>query len=348
VEIHHLENTVFGSRRKGWREESIKKFMELHRESPFDLACSQSFAAYGLCREKPPIQIPILLILHGCIEQEQKTFRVSVLRDRARAGRIIRMLGGLIFSYFVEQKPLLLRSDKIITVSDEVAEHLRNWYGRKTAEKCITVPNGVDTKMFYPFQDYRREIREKHGVGDSELLLLTLGRITKEKGHHIAIEALRLLRERGRRAKLMVAGSGGYVAELRRIAERANLQNEVLFLGFIENREAPKYYNGCDLFLMPTLTVEGLPLVLLEAMACGLPVISSRIGGIKSLVEHNENGLLTEPGNARETADAILKLTKNPGLLKKISQAGIDCIRKGYSAERMVERTNEVMVSMVK
>jgi glycosyltransferase involved in cell wall biosynthesis len=320
--------------------------MELHRERPFDLVCSQSFAAYGFCRQGLPL--PILLILHGCIEQEWKTFRVSVLRDRARPRRIARMMGGLAFSYFIEQRPLLVRSDRLITVSDEVAGHIRKWYGGKIAEKCITVRNGIDTKAFFPSRNHRREIREKYGIGDSELLLLSLGRMTREKGHHIAIEALRLLKERGRSVRLMVAGEGGYLSALMGISENAGLRNQVIFAGFIENHETPKYYNGADILLMPTLTEEGLPLVLLEAMACGLPVISSRIGGIRSLIEHNENGVLTEPGNAREMADAILKLAKNPGLSKKISQAGIDYIRKVYSAERMVERTNEVMVSMVK
>jgi glycosyltransferase involved in cell wall biosynthesis len=348
VKIHYLSNTVFASRRKGWKDESIRKFAELHMQRPFDLACSQSFAAYGFCGLKRPIPIPILVILHGCIEQEIKTFLVSGLRELARPQRIIRKFGGLLFSYFFEQRPVLSRSDRLITVSDEVAGQVRKWFGEKIFEKCVTVLNGVDTKAFSPSRDRRPEIRKRYGIGERELLLLTLGRMNKEKGHHIAIEALKLLREKGQRAKLIVAGDGNYLNELKRIAANAGFRNDVIFAGFIENRETPKYYNGCDIFLMPTLTEEGLPIVLLEAMACGLPVISSRMGGIKSLIDHMSNGLLTEAGDALQTAEAILTLTQNPSLSEELGQAGVDCIRKRYSAERMVDRTMEVMMSLTR
>jgi len=348
IEIHYLKDTVFGSRRRGWKKESINKFKILHSKSPFALACSQSFAAYGFCSSRNMSPIPILLILHGCIEQELKTFLVSVLRDPVRPQRVVKKFGGLIFSYFIEQRPLLTHSQRIITVSNQVTGHIKKWYGRTIAEKCTTIPNGINTEKFSPSQEHRCEIRAKYGINDSEILLLTLGRITKEKGHHIAIQALRSLKKKGQKAKLMVAGDGNYLSDLKGLAINSGTRNDVLFVGFIENHDTPKYYNACDIFLMPTLTEEGLPFVLLEAMACGLPVISSRIGGIITIIKHQKNGILIEPGNSTQMAHAIWELMNKPAFSGRLGAAALQTIRRNFSADRMVDRTVGVMMSMIK
>ena len=108
VKIYYLRNTVFGSRRKKWKAESVSKCFDLHQEQPFDIVCSQSFAAYGLAYfNTNKLDIPVVPILHGCIRQEINSFNNNILFNYRKPQAILRSFLSLLFSYYKEQKPLL-------------------------------------------------------------------------------------------------------------------------------------------------------------------------------------------------------------------------------------------------
>lgn len=132
VKIYYLENTIFGSRRKGWQRESVNKFFELHQYLPFDVIWSQSFDAFGLTRlDKSSLKMPVIPTLHGSIQQEARTFITNISSNFIKPKKIIKSFAGLFFSYFIAQRPLLYFSEKIITVSYQVTEDIRKWFGQR-------------------------------------------------------------------------------------------------------------------------------------------------------------------------------------------------------------------------
>ncbi len=193
VLYYHLENTKLGSRRHGWAGESIKKYLSLHGEKPFDLLWSQSFDAYGIASIHPRSTYPpVLLRLAGSVAQEFKTFQSNFFLHLKKPDTLIRKALGLFYSYFITQRRLMEYADGIIVVSNVVVDDIKRLFGKRSAAKCVVVNNGIDIKHFRPEPAYRLKIRRRFGVLDNEKLLLSLGRVTHEKGHHLIIKAIKM------------------------------------------------------------------------------------------------------------------------------------------------------------
>lgn len=344
VKIYYLKNTVFGSRRKGWRKESVDKFFRLNYERPFDVIWSQSFDAFGLFPfQHYSLNVPIVAILHGCMQQELTNFLANIYNNLKKPKEMTKAFARLFFSYLWVQRKLINISDKIITVSNEASRSFEKWYGTNYSNKCITIVNGVDTSIFYPQQKYRAVIRNRYGVDEKNVLLMTIGRITKAKGFHVALKALRHLIIQGMNVKLIVVGTGDYLQQLQKMVYKIRLQEHVIFAGLIENNRITEYYNGADIVLNPSLTAEGSSYVVLEAMACGKLVIASRVGGIKSIIVDGKNGLLVNPGFESELSNKIRLLINNKSLAKRLSEAARRSILKKFDIDRMVDDTLTVM-----
>jgi glycosyltransferase involved in cell wall biosynthesis len=346
VTIRYLANTVYGSRRHGWAEKSIRALEALHRQQPIDLIWSQSYDGFGLANAHPPLsRIPLLATLHGSIAQEWASFTKNFQRQWYHPISCFRGLAGLFYSHAVTQKPLLRYARRIVTVSQNVTEDLRKWYGSGVLEKCVTVYNGVDTDLFRPDVDARDLVRRRYGYRPKDLVLLTLGRLTREKGHHLLIEALAHLRKTNPRVKLLIVGEGEYHSSLQRLTLRLALDRAVVFAGSVTNNETVAFYNAADLFLFPTLTVEGLPFVLLEAMACGKPVIATDRGGNREVVHNGQNGILISPGSSQRIAAAIETITADRKMADRLQQGALATIHAEFGLVRMIDRMEEEMTA---
>jgi len=345
VELHYLPDTVFGSRRHGWADKSVRALEAMHLEQPFDLLWSQSFDGFGFAKGIYTVtQLPLLATLHGCIAQELTSYIKNVRRRGFHPRFFCSGLAGLIYSYFISQKPLLRRADRIVTVSRKAAEDLKKWYGPAVAGKCITVYNGVDTTIFHPDKEARSLIRRRFKLTPENILLLSLGRLTHEKGHHLLIEALSVLRGKHPLMKLMIVGDGPGLPALHAIARQLSLEEQVIFTGPVENHETASYYNAADLFLFPTLTIEGLPFVLLEAMACGKPVIASDRGGNREVVRNGQNGILIPPGSSQRIADEIEAIAADREMADRLRRGALTTISEKFSLVRMIDRMEEEMI----
>lgn len=349
VKIYYLKNTCFGSRRHRWEMESVSKFCQLHKENSFDIIWSQSFAAYGLANlNKTELNIPVIPILQGCIRLEIESFKNITLNNYKNPLLILKSFLGLLFSYYKAQKPLLSISNRIITASNELVDDLRRWYGVDIANRAVPIFNGIDTVHFCQNQEYKTDIREKYGIKDNEILMITLGTLSREKGHHLAIEVLSRVKQNFPDVKLMIVGTGEYRTVLKEKIHVAGLDNYVILSGFIDNQETVKYYNAADLYLMPTLRVEGLPFVLLEAMSCGKPVVASRIGGNTSVISDGENGLLIEPGDVEQLTQKIQVIIENDKLAERLSSSARKTILDRFSADQMIDDTLDLMEKVIK
>jgi len=349
VKIFYLQNTRFGSPRNRWNKESVRKFFDLHEQHPFDVIWSQSFAACGLTLLKRfSLNIPLLSILHGSIRQQIITFKQNILHNSGKLFSTLRTPLGLLFSYFKEQRSLLLFSDRIITVSRELVDDLSFWYGKDVARKTISVFNGIDAHLFSPSIELRKNTREKLQIKDDQFLLMTSGTLSREKGHHLAINSLMRVQQKFPNTKLIIVGTGDSQTTLKRQIRQNSLQESVILTGFVPNHEMPKYYNAADLYLMPTLRIEGLPFVLLEAMSCSKPVIATRTGGNPSVITDGENGFLTEPGNIHQLAQYIMTIAGDEKVQKRLSISARETIMKDFTMDKMVDKTLKIMRTIVK
>lgn len=348
VELYYLPDTVFGSRRHGWAKKSARSLQDLHGRNPFNLVWSQSYDGFGLISGSLDVQqLPMVSTLHGSIQQEVTTFARNLNHFWYRPDVLTKKMTGLLFSFFIAQRPVLRHSRRIVAASDRITRDLRKWFGQAAAKKCVTIHNGIDTKRFHPDPAEKRRIRARFGIHENDAVVLTLGRITHEKGHHLLLEVLAALKPTAPPIRLLVVGEGESLTSLKTRAKHLGLSDSVIFVGAVDNQETAAYYNAADIFVFPTLTVEGLPFVMLEAMACGKPVIASDIGGNAELIQNGENGILVKPGRPMIIANGIRKLIDDKSYAARLGEGALATVTNGFNLERMIDCTEQVMIEVV-
>jgi colanic acid/amylovoran biosynthesis glycosyltransferase len=187
-------------------------------------------------------------------------------------------------------------------------------------EQLHIVYCGIDTSHFSP------RLRER-SQGEP-FRIRSSGRLVEKKGFAWLIRACELLHDRGVNFECVIAGSGPLETSLRDQIQAAHLEQRVSVTGKPLNQEdIPEFMHGGDVYCLPCVwasddDVDGLPQMLMEAMACGLPAISTRLVGIPDLILHEETGLLVEPNRADEVADAIVRLMNDGALSKRVAEAG--------------------------
>ncbi len=224
-----------------------------------------------------------------------------------------------------------------IVVSRAMQEEFARHYG-DAAKNIIVIPNGVDTLRFHPTNRllYRDQIRQKHGVPRSDPLLLFAGGDWERKGVRYILEALPLLSKRN--TKVIISGSGdekfyGRLAELKRVRER------IIFVP--HSSKLWEYYAASDVLVFPTI-YEPFGLVIIEAMASGLPVITSRVAGAADLIVDGVNGfLLRAPSDVNDLAAKIELLLSNTELRRTMGECARETAER-FSWDQVAQKTLEV------
>jgi glycosyltransferase involved in cell wall biosynthesis len=193
------------------------------------------------------------------------------------------------------------RAEWIVAVDEDCAEQAR----RHGAGNRVTVlMNAVDANYFFPDTVRRHEKRRELGLGLDERLVLVSGRLEEVKRIDRAIRAVSLLASAGCPSKLMIVGEGTERRALEELAKQLGLSDRVLFLGRRLHREMPDLYNAADALLL-TSEREGTPMVVLEALASGTPVVATAVGGVPELIRNGGNGFLAGDGSATSIASAL-------------------------------------------
>jgi teichuronic acid biosynthesis glycosyltransferase TuaC len=216
---------------------------------------------------------------------------------------ILSVLGDDVITYpkYPIPRRLLLwaveRAAGITAVCQALKDRLVSWGA--PAEKIRVVLHGVDLDLFRPVD--REAVRERLGL--SGTVLLSVGHVTRRKGHHLAVEALRELPE----ATLLIAGDGWYEEPLRELAASFGVQERVRFLGQVDQEALRDYYGAADALVLAS-SREGIANVLLEAMACGTPVIATAVWGTPEAVNAPEAGVLMGERSAPALVEAARRL----------------------------------------
>jgi glycosyltransferase involved in cell wall biosynthesis len=196
---------------------------------------------------------------------------------------------------------------RVIAVSDAVRRHWGEAFPG-AAKAMRVVHNGVDVERFRPL---RRQHEE--AAADGVFVLGVACRLARMKGLPYLLEALRQVRDMHARSfRLDIAGEGSERPILESKVEDSGLSGLVRFLGPVAPARMPDFYRSLDAFVLPSVSDEGLPLVVLEAMACGLPVVATDVGGTKEAVRQGVDGWMVPPRDAGSLAEALLKVLDAP------------------------------------
>jgi len=203
-------------------------------------------------------------------------------------------------------------------------------------EKIAYVPPRVDVTQFNSSMD---EKQAKHSIGlsDEDQVILFIGSLVPVKGIPYLIQAFSLVVREVPYAKLYIIGDGPSKCELLRIVEKLGISKSVLFQGYVHHSKLPVFLSSSTMLVLPSIS-EGMARVILEAMACGKPVVASNVGGIRELVNHGENGLLVQPGDITQLAGSIVMLLKEHEFARNLGRAGRKLVEKNFSHEKGIKR----------
>jgi len=227
-------------------------------------------------------------------------------------------------------KIVFYRSYAILVISKSIRNELVNQY--KITPRKIHVCKYKISNIFNP--SVPKSL--KSTLNPEGPIVLTVSRIDPGKGLHYLIEAARIVVEKIPNVKIIIKGSAGpdaslsekkYALELKRLIHNCNLQEHVKILRFSQYSEIPKYMSASDVFVLSSLS-EGLGIVILEALATGVPVIASRVGGVPDILTSGANGLMVEPKDVEGLAEAILKVLTDDKLKKLLIEGGLATIRR--------------------
>ena len=222
--------------------------------------------------------------------------------------------------------------DRVICVSEDLRE--RCLACGVDERKCVLIENAIDVDYFSPTIG-REEARRRLGLSPSRLVVGAVGRLSPEKGFDVLIKAANQLVASGVDLEVLIVGEGGDEERLRALIEGLGLAGRVRLLGFRSDPRA--LYEAFDAFALSSLR-EGLPNVLLEAMAMGVPAIATRIAGIPRLIRDGEDGLLVAAGSVGEMATKLQRLLEDPPLRDRLRLSARRTIEGRYSfASRMIK-----------
>ncbi|MHB2155312.1 glycosyltransferase [Calditrichota bacterium GD2] len=239
------------------------------------------------------------------------------------------------------QKIMFNWADQVLSVSALLADDLSRTLGVKR-EKILPILNGVDTEKFKPQPEKREFYRKKLNGNADTIIIGTIGRPMKVKNHQLMIKALARLKKKNRSVKFIIIGDTPMYSlrdELEKLAQELDVLEDVLFMGYRD--DIPGYLNAFDIFVLPSLS-EGCSNVIQEAMATGLPIVASRVGGNPELIEHEREGLLFTSNSLEELVNAIQYLIENPQRAKQLGQNALKKARRQFALPVMIKSYEEL------
>ncbi|HWQ13424.1 MAG TPA: glycosyltransferase family 4 protein, partial [Roseiflexaceae bacterium] len=328
--------------RPSWWRACYATLQREHHRAPFDILLSQSAGALGyLALAHRELDLPSVVVLHGTLAGGLRT----ALRG-ARSLRGIYRLGRLLATQLPQHFRLWRAARDVVAhwvaVSDEVASGWRREIG-VPAGRISVIPNGIDVIHFAPDPAARAATRAALGIPPGVPVLIAVGRLEQDKGFQIAVRAMASLRERWPAARLIVVGDGAYRTSLEREIATRGLGDRVSTLGYRPNTELPRLLAAADLFLMPSLCHEAFPLTIVEALASGLPVLASDVGGIPSAIDDGRTGRLLPMGAVPAWAAAIDTLLADERRRRAMGALARQVALARFSRERMVAAFEQVL-----
>ncbi len=207
--------------------------------------------------------------------------------------------------------------DMVVAISSSVRAAL--WAADILDTHIRLIPSGIDSKRFVPNSNQRTTVRRQYGLTEDDPLVLAVGALVERKSHQTLIDAAARLKQSGIALQFLICGVGPLRPALESQVHALGLDSCVHFTGFCH--DLPAHLSAADFFVHTPLS-EGLGVAVIEALAAGLPVVASRVGGIPDLITHQVTGLLIPTKDSVALETALAQYVHNPGWAKRLGQAG--------------------------
>ncbi len=241
-------------------------------------------------------------------------------------------------------KMMMRNADHIQVIS----RYLRDFSVRQGAVVPVeVVPNGVDEKLFMgTYRDAEvRSLRDYLGIKD-EYVAVTTSRLVYKNGVDILIDAIAKFEEKRRSSKCLIIGEGPLRKKFESQVRKLGLENTIMFLGHIPQRDLPLYFAIADMFIRPSRS-EGLGNSFLEAMAAGIPVIGTPVGGIVDFLKDGETGFMADPESPESVAFKMHELLDNPARTQKIIRSARELVHRNYSWDTVAQVMRNIFDKLI-
>ncbi len=238
--------------------------------------------------------------------------------------------------YYGIDRFCLKRYEVVICVSNDL--HEKSLESGVPQDRCLLIENGIDVEQFRRSRS-TAEAKQSLGVPADRLLIGAVGRLSEEKGFHLLIRAVDRLIASGCDVELRIAGEGDQLSRLDALIRELNREDRIRLIGF--QRDTISFFEAMDLFALSSLR-EGLPNVVLEAMAMNVPVVATRIAGIPRLIRSGENGVLVEPDSAEALSQALATLVRDPQQRSKLAEAARRTIEDHHGFAARMDKIRDV------
>ena len=343
VKIYYVGDRIAITYLSSYWKEAAKKLEELlEKGEKIDIIHSQSVSAWYYVKKglKDKYKVPLVTTVHGTNFTEIQTTINTKLSLRS-----LFTIFFQIYSFIFVAFRFFRSSDMLIAVQKHIEGDLVHFF-LISNRKIRVILNGIDIKVFLPKKN-TGYLREKYGIKKTEKVILATGRIIEGKGFQYLVQAFSMIKKKRENIKLMIVGTGPYLGELRKLVADFDILEDVILAGHISQEGLSEYYSLCDIFVLPTICFEGPPLVILEAMACGKPVVASEIDGIPATID-NQVGVLVPPRNVFALENGILKILENPTLMKRLGRNARRKVLEQFTLDKMVDSTVNVYKNVIR
>ncbi|MFC1756098.1 glycosyltransferase family 4 protein [Patescibacteria group bacterium] len=342
VECVYRMGPVFGFfgtfQKDNWVNKSAETFENYHKKNKFDVVLAQSSAGLGVIKKKEEYGIKAVSISHGSIIGEYKTF-VDNMRFPQDLPLFIKNTGFTLKNFFRRQRDFIHGSNKIAAVSNFVKQALID-ETFVSDEKIEVIYNGVDPSMFFKKEDVI--LRGKK--------ILFVSQIIKSKG---VLDIIKMFKsEELSELSVDLIGGGDLLEECQEATNKDNgLKGRVTFLGKVPYEDlVQKYFKNPEygIFIFPTKRFEGLPMVLIEAMFSGLPIVAYGIGGVGDAVKDGKNGYLIELKDISAFKEKVVELVNDD---EKRNMYGMNALKMAYenfTREDMLNKYEKILQEVLK
>ncbi|OBS10545.1 glycosyltransferase family 4 protein [Acidihalobacter prosperus] len=315
-------------------------------------------ASWWAIRTRHPISVGKQFLRAGFVAHHSRRAGIQHLHAHfanapATVARLAAVMCGITYSFTTHAKDLYLSPARVIsrrvrsasfvlTCTQHNVDYLRGFLPPEDHAKVHLVYHGIDLSAFPP-------VAPSASQGERPLIL-SVGRLVPKKGMSDLIEACRLLRDRGVPFRCAIVGQGPLRDDLERRVGELQLGSEVEFLGAMAHDRLIRLYGEAAMFALACHVTEdgdrdGIPNVIVEAMATGLPVVSTQVSGIPELVDHGRNGILVSPRDSIAMADALQRLLEQPALRNRIGQAARNSIEGRFECWETAKEVRSLLLA---
>jgi glycosyltransferase involved in cell wall biosynthesis len=232
--------------------------------------------------------------------------------------------------------------DVYITCGENMRDNLIGKCGFP-AGKVVSIPTGIDP--VFSNVNKNRDARTKYGIDIDSPVITYVGILRSVKGHEVTFRAVKTVVESMPDAKFLIVGDGPREAALKDYVADLNVSDHVIFSGFVD--DIAEIYSFTDVAVLSSWS-EGLPQSLLQAMASGVPVVATRVGGVPEVVIHEKTGLLVEAGDHEALAKGVIRILNEHGFASQIAENAKELVQKDHSLDHMIDKIEDLYNTLLK